>query len=188
MGAATSSCRPPRVFICSAEASMGLRSFPPSRRGTQNLVNPNPYTWTFRALLADMDAWVRKGDGAAAIEISSRRGARIGAAGRREVPEDPRRCLPHDHPPGVPIQLRSGFPHQRHRHAGTARNRSAVSSAGTPSGPGWSRYRRHPHARDCGSARHLYRLESASPGNRCAENARHEAVRSSHLPAPRPSA
>jgi hypothetical protein len=39
----------------------GPAAFPPARRGTQNLANPNPYTWTFRALLGDMDTWVRNG-------------------------------------------------------------------------------------------------------------------------------
>ncbi len=39
----------------------GPAAFPPLRQGTQNLPNPNPYTWTFRALLGAMDAWVKDG-------------------------------------------------------------------------------------------------------------------------------
>lgn len=38
-----------------------VAQFPPTRRGTQNLPNPNPYNWIFRAMLASMDAWVREG-------------------------------------------------------------------------------------------------------------------------------
>ncbi len=35
--------------------------FPPPKRGTQNLANPNPYAWTFRAMLDAMDNWVKSG-------------------------------------------------------------------------------------------------------------------------------
>ena len=34
-------------------------AFPPRRSGTVNLSNPNDYRWSLRALLADMDAWVK---------------------------------------------------------------------------------------------------------------------------------
>ena len=49
-----------RIYMFSG-GQHGPSPFPPARRGTQNLANPNPYTWTFRALLADMDAWTRNG-------------------------------------------------------------------------------------------------------------------------------
>ena len=49
-----------RIYMFSG-GQHGPSAFPPSRRGTQNLSNPNPYTWTFRALLANMDAWTRNG-------------------------------------------------------------------------------------------------------------------------------
>ena len=36
----------------------GPAAFPPVRGATQNLPNPNPYTWSMRALLVAMDQWV----------------------------------------------------------------------------------------------------------------------------------
>ena len=36
----------------------GPAAFPPSRNHTQNLLNPNPYTWSLRALLGAMNDWV----------------------------------------------------------------------------------------------------------------------------------
>jgi hypothetical protein len=39
----------------------GPAAFPPGREHTQNLVNPNPYTWSMRALLIAMDKWVADG-------------------------------------------------------------------------------------------------------------------------------
>ncbi len=39
----------------------GPAAFPPARNGTQAPANPNPYTWSMRALLGAMDAWVREG-------------------------------------------------------------------------------------------------------------------------------
>jgi hypothetical protein len=38
----------------------GPANFPPVRGNTQNLPNPNPYTWSMRALLVAMDQWVAK--------------------------------------------------------------------------------------------------------------------------------
>ena len=38
----------------------GPAAFPPVRNGTMNLPNPNPYTWSMRALLSAMDQWVAK--------------------------------------------------------------------------------------------------------------------------------
>jgi hypothetical protein len=38
----------------------GPAGFPPVRASTQNLPNPNPYTWSMRALLVAMDNWVTK--------------------------------------------------------------------------------------------------------------------------------
>ncbi len=49
-----------RIYMFSG-GQHGPAQFPPARRATQNLPNPNPYTWTFRALLAAMDAWVKDG-------------------------------------------------------------------------------------------------------------------------------
>jgi len=49
-----------RIYV-SASAQHGPAAFPPERRGTQNLPNPNPYTWMFRALLTSLDAWVKDG-------------------------------------------------------------------------------------------------------------------------------
>ena len=43
-----------RASICSAAASMGLRAVSRRRAAARRTSpNPNPYTWTFRALLAD---------------------------------------------------------------------------------------------------------------------------------------
>jgi len=39
----------------------GPAAFPPVRGLTQNLPNPNDYSWTLRALLVAMDAWVKNG-------------------------------------------------------------------------------------------------------------------------------
>jgi hypothetical protein len=39
----------------------GPSPFPPPRIEAQNLPNPNPYTWSLRALLAAMNAWVKDG-------------------------------------------------------------------------------------------------------------------------------
>jgi hypothetical protein len=49
-----------RIYLM-AGGQHGPAAFPPVRRNTQNLPNPNPYTWTFRAMLANMDAWVKDG-------------------------------------------------------------------------------------------------------------------------------
>ncbi|HTM50986.1 MAG TPA: alpha/beta hydrolase domain-containing protein [Bryobacteraceae bacterium] len=38
----------------------GPAAYPPVRAATQNLPNPNPYTWSMRALLVAMDNWVAK--------------------------------------------------------------------------------------------------------------------------------
>jgi len=35
--------------------------FPPVKRSTQNLPNPNPYQWILRPMLLSMDAWVKDG-------------------------------------------------------------------------------------------------------------------------------
>jgi alpha/beta hydrolase family protein len=37
----------------------GPGAFPPARNGTQNPANPNPYTWSMRALLVAMNEWVK---------------------------------------------------------------------------------------------------------------------------------
>jgi len=49
-----------RIYLFSS-AQHGPAAYPPARRGTQNLPNPNPYTWAHRALLNAMDAWVKDG-------------------------------------------------------------------------------------------------------------------------------
>jgi hypothetical protein len=49
-----------RIYLFSG-AQHGPAAFPPVRRGTQNLANPNPYTWSHRALLMAMDNWVKTG-------------------------------------------------------------------------------------------------------------------------------
>ncbi len=49
-----------RIYMFSG-GQHGPAAFPPARRGTQNLPNPNPYTLTFRALFLAMDAWVKEG-------------------------------------------------------------------------------------------------------------------------------
>jgi hypothetical protein len=49
-----------RIYLF-AGGQHGPAAFPPVRRNTQNLPNPNPYTWTFRAMLTAMDQWVKEG-------------------------------------------------------------------------------------------------------------------------------
>uniref|UniRef100_Q01R31 Alpha/beta hydrolase domain-containing protein n=1 Tax=Solibacter usitatus (strain Ellin6076) TaxID=234267 RepID=Q01R31_SOLUE len=39
----------------------GPAAFPPPHNGTQNSSNPNPYTWSLRAMLAEMNAWITDG-------------------------------------------------------------------------------------------------------------------------------
>jgi hypothetical protein len=47
-----------RVYFF-AGGQHGPSAFPPKRAGTVNLANPNPYTYSMRALLVAMNAWVR---------------------------------------------------------------------------------------------------------------------------------
>ncbi|MGH9722929.1 MAG: alpha/beta hydrolase domain-containing protein [Bryobacteraceae bacterium] len=49
-----------RIYMF-AGGQHGPGAFPPRRTTTQNLPNPNPYTWSMRALLAAMDQWVKDG-------------------------------------------------------------------------------------------------------------------------------
>jgi hypothetical protein len=49
-----------RIFFF-AGGQHGPAAFPPAQKGTQNLNNPNDYRWCMRALLQDMDAWVKDG-------------------------------------------------------------------------------------------------------------------------------
>jgi len=39
----------------------GPAAFPPPHNSTQNSSNPNPYTWSLRAMLAEMNAWITDG-------------------------------------------------------------------------------------------------------------------------------
>jgi hypothetical protein len=48
-----------RVYFF-AGGQHGPANFPPVRATTQNLPNPNPYTWSMRALLVAMDQWVAR--------------------------------------------------------------------------------------------------------------------------------
>src|SRR5262249_12380454 len=48
-----------RVYFF-AGGQHGPAAFPPVRGQTQNLPNPNPYTWSMRALLVAMNEWVDK--------------------------------------------------------------------------------------------------------------------------------
>jgi len=49
-----------RVYFF-AGGQHGPAAFPPVKAATMNLPNPNPYTWSMRALLTAMDQWVAKG-------------------------------------------------------------------------------------------------------------------------------
>lgn len=49
-----------RIYMF-AGGQHGPAAFPPVRSTTANLPNPNPYTWSMRALLAAMDRWVSNG-------------------------------------------------------------------------------------------------------------------------------
>ena len=48
-----------RIFFF-AGGQHGPAAFPPVRKGTQNLNNPNDYRWPMRALLLAMDGWVKE--------------------------------------------------------------------------------------------------------------------------------
>ncbi|MEQ1948672.1 MAG: alpha/beta hydrolase domain-containing protein [Bryobacteraceae bacterium] len=47
-----------RVYLFTG-GQHGPAAFPPVARGTRNLPSPNPYQWTFRALLTAMNDWVK---------------------------------------------------------------------------------------------------------------------------------
>jgi len=49
-----------RVYFF-AGGQHGPAAFPPPQNHTQNLSNPNPYTWSLRALLMAMNTWVKDG-------------------------------------------------------------------------------------------------------------------------------
>ncbi|MBI1786582.1 MAG: hypothetical protein HYR60_03385 [Acidobacteria bacterium] len=49
-----------RIYLF-AGGQHGPAAFPPKRSSTRNLPNPNPYTWSLRALLTAMDRWVAEG-------------------------------------------------------------------------------------------------------------------------------
>jgi hypothetical protein len=49
-----------RIYLF-AGGQHGPAGFPPLRHYSQNLPNPNPFTWCLRALLESMQAWVRDG-------------------------------------------------------------------------------------------------------------------------------
>ncbi|MEO7653454.1 MAG: alpha/beta hydrolase domain-containing protein, partial [Bryobacteraceae bacterium] len=49
-----------RIYMF-AGGQHGPASFPPKRSATRNLTNPNPYTWSMRALLVAMQNWVKDG-------------------------------------------------------------------------------------------------------------------------------
>jgi hypothetical protein len=49
-----------RVYFF-AGGQHGPAAFPPPRNNTQNRSNPNPYTWCLRALLVEMNAWIKDG-------------------------------------------------------------------------------------------------------------------------------
>ncbi|MBK9168494.1 MAG: hypothetical protein IPM24_13640 [Bryobacterales bacterium] len=49
-----------RVYLF-AGGQHGPGAFPPARNRTQHLSNPNPFTWSMRALLVAMDQWVAEG-------------------------------------------------------------------------------------------------------------------------------
>jgi len=49
-----------RVYFF-AGGQHGPAAFPPPQSHTQNMSNPNPYTWSLRALLVAMNTWVKSG-------------------------------------------------------------------------------------------------------------------------------
>jgi hypothetical protein len=49
-----------RVYFF-AGGQHGPAAFPPPQNHTQNMSNPNPYTWSLRALLMAMNTWVKDG-------------------------------------------------------------------------------------------------------------------------------
>lgn len=49
-----------RVYFF-AGGQHGPAAFPPPQNHTQNMSNPNPYTWSLRALLMAMNTWVQEG-------------------------------------------------------------------------------------------------------------------------------
>ena len=159
-----------RIYMFSG-GQHGPAQFPPARRGTQNLPNPNPYTWTFRALLAAMDAWVKDGVEPPPSKYPHVAAHELVPLASVQFPKIPGVAFPKTDAPRLPVQLRSGFPHQRHRHAGAAGTRPALSADGSASGSRRPRYRRNSHARTRRASRHLHRLEPARPRSRRAGNA-----------------
>ena len=109
---------PPTTRIYAfAGAEHSVAGFPPSRRETQNLLNPNPYTLCLRALLVAMDNWVRDGALPPPSRYPLNRDGSLTPLGSLRFPANPNRNVatrPHVAFRGdfasVPPRLGSAFP------------------------------------------------------------------------------
>ena len=158
-----------RIYMF-AGGQHGPAQFPPVQRGTQNLPNPNPYTWTFRALLAAMDAWVK-----GSAEPPPSRYPHVGAGelvplASVQFPKIPGIAFPKTMHLAYPANFGPDF-----RTKGIATQEppelgKPYRADGSASGSGWYRSRRNPYAGAGGALGHLHRLEFARPGNWRARN------------------
>jgi hypothetical protein len=72
----------------------GPAAFPPGRNNTQNLANPNQYTWSMRALLVAMEAWVKDGKEPPASQYPRISEDRLVAPGALQFPKIPGVAVP----------------------------------------------------------------------------------------------
>lgn len=72
----------------------GPGAFPPKRNGTANLPNPNPYTYSMRALLVAMNAWVKDSKEPPPSQFPRVADDRLVAAGAIQFPKIPSVALP----------------------------------------------------------------------------------------------
>jgi hypothetical protein len=72
----------------------GPGAFPPKRNGTEYLPNPNPYTYSMRALLVAMESWVKDGKEPPPSQYPRVSDDRLVAAGAIQFPKIPGVKLP----------------------------------------------------------------------------------------------
>jgi hypothetical protein len=82
-----------RIYMF-AGGQHGPAPFPPVKRNTQNLPNPNPYQWIFRALLVSMEQWIRDGKEPPASRYPRMAAGELVALDRLKFPAIPGVILP----------------------------------------------------------------------------------------------
>ena len=121
-----------RVYFF-AGGQHGPAAFPPPHNNTQNSSNPNPYTWSLRAMLVEMNAWIKDGTAPPASiypKVSADQAVTPGAVQFPKIPgvSFPTRTQRAWHADYGPQFARGN------RHAGAAETRRAVRHAGAAGG------------------------------------------------------